>query len=124
MVLFDTNAILRYLLQDNREMADSVERRLTEDVCHIPVEVVCELAYVLSGVYKVERKIIARTLTDLADMANVRVAKDEVVRYAFGVFASSTLDFVDCLLVGYAKEKRYDVVTFDKKLQKQLDAIK
>ena len=28
MVLFDTNAILRYILQDNPTMADEVEHRL------------------------------------------------------------------------------------------------
>ncbi len=124
MVLFDTNAILRYLLQDNREMADSVEKRLEEELCHIPVEVVAELVYVLTGVYRVERKKVAHTLNDLIEIDNIRVAEADVVRCALGVFAASTLDFVDCLLVGYARERDYTVVTFDKKLQKQLGRIK
>ncbi len=101
-------------------MADSVERRLTEDICHLPVEVVCELVYVLSGVYRVERRVIAQTVIGLADMANVRMAKDDVMRYALGVFASSTLDFVDCPMVGYARERNYSVFTFYKQLHKHV----
>jgi predicted nucleic-acid-binding protein len=47
MVVFDTNAILRYILQDNQVMADEVEQQLLDDVCFIPVEVVAEIVYVL-----------------------------------------------------------------------------
>jgi predicted nucleic-acid-binding protein len=124
MVLFDTNAILRYILQDHEEMADRVEKRLTEELCHIPVEVVAEVVYVLSGVYRVERKTIARTLNDLAETDNIRMAEKNVIHHALDIFASSKLDFVDCLMVGYAKEKHYTVFTFDKKLQKQLEKIR
>ena len=123
MVLFDTNAILRYVLQDNQEMADRVEQQLSNDVCYIPVEVVAEIVYVLLKVYNVERKVIAQTVMDISETDNIRIAQKDVVCHALKVFASSTLDFVDCLLIGYAKEKHYSVFTFDKKLQKQLDKI-
>ena len=123
MVLFDTNAILRYILQDNQEMADSVEQQLSNNVCYIPVEVVAEIVYVLLKVYKIERNVIAQTVMDISETDNIRVAQKDVVCYAMRVFASSTLDFVDCLLIGYAKEKQYSVFTFDKKLQKHLDKI-
>jgi predicted nucleic-acid-binding protein len=123
MVLFDTNAILRYILQDDREMADSVERQLTEGICLIPVEVVCELVFVLLKVYRIDRGVIANTLTEFSHMNNVIMAKGDVVRHALAVFSTSTLDFVDCLLVGYAKEDRHKVITFDKQLQKHLDKV-
>ena len=120
MVLLDTNAILRYMLQDDREMADSVELQLLNNACYIPVEVVAEFVYVLLKVYGVERNVIAQAVARIADADNVRLAQSGVVCHALNVFASSTLDFVDCLLVGYAKEKQYNVFTFDKKLQKYL----
>ena len=120
MLLLDTNAILRYILQDNLEMADIVEEQLSNNQCYIPIEVVAEIVYVLLKVYKVERKIIFQTLEDIADTKNISVAKDAVVRHALNVFASSSFDFVDCLLIGYAKEEQYSVFTFDKKLQKHL----
>ncbi len=56
----------------------------------------------------------------IANVDNIRLAQSRVVTHALDVFAASTLDFVDCLLVGYAKEKQYSVFTFDKKLQKYL----
>ena len=33
MVILDTNAILRYILQDNQTMADEVEQQLFDGVC-------------------------------------------------------------------------------------------
>lgn len=43
MVLFDTNMILRYLLNDNQEMADRAEQYLEAgDVC-VTIEVIAEV---------------------------------------------------------------------------------
>jgi predicted nucleic acid-binding protein len=81
MVLFDTNAILRYLLQDNAEMAEAVKKELNSKDCHITLE---------------------------------------VVLHAGLIYASTNLDFIDCLLVGYAKIKGHKVFTFDKALKKRL----
>ncbi len=120
MVLFDTNAILRYILQDNADAANKVEQQLEEHLCYVPVEVMAELVYVLTKVYGVGRETVARILTALTDMPNIRAGKAEVVRHALGVFAASPLDFVDCLMVGYAKERGYSVFTFDKQLHKRL----
>ena len=120
MVLFDTNAILRYILQDNKEMADSVELQLSKEVAYILVEVIAEVVYVLSKVYSVERKVIAQIIMDITQTNKISVINKTVVHYALGIFASSSLDFVDCLLVAYAKEEQYSIFTFDKKLQKYL----
>jgi hypothetical protein len=43
MVIFDTNAILRYILQDNEPMALAVTETLDNNVCFIPVEVVAKI---------------------------------------------------------------------------------
>ena len=50
MVLFDTNMILRYLLNDNQEMADKAEVYLDTGNVHVTVEVIAEVVYVLKGV--------------------------------------------------------------------------
>jgi len=42
MVIFDTNAILRYILRDNPAMTVEVKKQLLHEVCFIPVEVVAE----------------------------------------------------------------------------------
>jgi len=120
MVIFDTNAILRYILQDNQSMADEVEQKLFDEICIIPIEVVAEIVYVLSGFYNLKRDLIAQTLLELADEINIIVVQKKVVLHALQVYASTTFDFVDCLLIGYAKEDKYEIFTFDKKLNKFL----
>lgn len=52
MIVFDTNAILRYILQDNIEMADIVEAQIMKHSCFLSTEVIAEMVYVLSKVYK------------------------------------------------------------------------
>ncbi|MCL2328748.1 MAG: PIN domain-containing protein [Bacteroidetes bacterium] len=121
MVIFDTNTILRYILQDVQDMANMAEKRLSEVVCTVPTEVVAELVYVLNKVYKIDRQIIAKTLGDFFKMHNVSVNSHAVVSIALDVFADTKLDFVDCMLVGYAKAENYEIFTFDKALQKSLN---
>ena len=120
MVIFDTNAILRYVLQDNHDMAEIVEQQLSKYVCCIPIEVIAEVVYVLSKVYRIERKTLAQIVLDVTDTDKISVVQKHLVEYALKVYASSSLDFVDCLLIGYAKKNGHTVFTFDKKLQKYL----
>ena len=121
MVIFDANAILRYILQDNPIMVEEVKTQLLNENCFIPVEVVAEMVYVLSKVYSVERDVITKTLTNIANVSNISVSQRNVVLHALQVYASTTLDFVDCLLVGYAKKGGYSIFTFDKKIRKILN---
>jgi len=102
-------------------MADSVEQQLSNNICYVPVEVVAEVVYVLTKGYNVPRNIVEKTVLDFAEMKNVRVDQNDVVRHAMGVFSTTTLDFVDCLLVGYAKIKQYSIFTFDRKLNRYLN---
>ena len=121
MVILDTNAILRYILRDNLAMVTEVKRQLSSEICFIPVEVVAEVVYVLSKAYGVKRDAVAKTITDITYLSNVAFAQKRVVLHALSVYASTMLDFVDCLLTGYAKEEGYTVFTFDKKLSKYLN---
>jgi len=120
MVIFDTNAILRYVLRDDLAMLAEVKKQLLREDCFIPVEVVAEIVYVLSKTYSVERNVITKILTDIANVNTINISNTNVVLHALKVYASSTLDFVDCLLIGYAKKNGYTIFTFDKKMQKFL----
>ena len=120
MVIFDTNAILRYVLQDNATMADAVEKELALNSCLLPMEVIAEMVYVLSKVYKVSRTTIAETIEGLMGINHILILYPEVVSCAVRTYASTKFDFIDCLLVGYAKSENHTVYTFDKELKKQL----
>ena len=54
MVMLDTNMILRYLLNDNQEMADKAEQYLNDGDTSVPIEVIAEVVYILKGVYSMK----------------------------------------------------------------------
>jgi len=121
--ILDANSILRFVLQDNLEQANSTEKVLSSDKANIPLEVVAEVVYVLQKVYKIKRSLIAEKLKTLANIRENLVFEKDVVLYATDVYSSTSLDFVDCLLMGYSKIKNYSIFTFDKSLKKKIQTI-
>ena len=113
-VIFDANMILRYLLNDNAEMAEKAENYLSQTVVTVTIEVVAEVVYVLKGVYRMERRKIADTLKDFLQIAQCRDM--EVMRIALETYAAQNLDFVDCVLYAYHKAENAEIATFDRKL--------
>ncbi|MBQ3798010.1 MAG: PIN domain-containing protein [Butyrivibrio sp.] len=51
MVMLDANMILRYLLNDNAEMAETAEKYINSGNVIVTIEVIAEVIYVLKGVY-------------------------------------------------------------------------
>ena len=62
MVMLDANMILRYLLNDNQEMADIAEQYLNDGDVSVTIEVLAEVVYVLKGIYSMEHDKIADTV--------------------------------------------------------------
>lgn len=119
MVLLDANVILRYLLNDNTEMAEKAERYIAAGDAVVTIEVIAEVVYVLKGVYTLERAVIAETVKQFLALADCRDRK--VLSCALQAFGECGLDFVDCVLYAYHKEKAMEVATFDKQLLKMLE---
>ena len=123
MVVFDTNAILRYILQDNEEMAGAVEKQIQQHNCFIPTEVIAEMVYILSKVYSVDKSDIVTAIKGVLSVENVITPDYETVEKGLEAYLATNLDFVDCLMVGY-QCNGYTVFTFDKKLKKYLYSVK
>ena len=119
MVILDANIILRYLLNDNQEMADAAETHILSGNAQVTVEVIAEVVYVLKGIYSLERYEIAKTLSDFLDLVNCQ--EKSVLNIALAEFGDRNLDFVDCVLFGYHKVKGAEIATFDKKLLKLIE---
>ena len=115
MVIFDTNALLRYILQDNKEMADKVEVQIKQNKCFVPTEVLAEMVYVLSKVYKIPKTDIAAAIIGVLSIDNVTTANFDVIVKGFEAYTGTNLDFVDCLMAGY-QDEGHMIFTFDKKL--------
>ena len=88
--------------------------------CLIPMEVVAEIAFVLLKVYRFDRIKIVDSISTILDHENARVPHGEVVEAALHYFGKTKLDFVDCLMIGYAFAEGHQIVTFDKALNKIL----
>ena len=117
--MLDANVILRYLLNDNEDMASMAEKIINNEHPIVTIEVVAEVVYVLKRVYSVERNEISNAL--LSFLSEVEVEEREVLKVGLETYASQNLDFVDCVLYAYKCVKDYDVITFDKKLNKLLE---
>ena len=122
MIRIDTNYIVRYLVNDNIEMADIAEEILTTKDVFIANEILAEVVYVLFGVYKISRVDISNQLLELINFDNIFVSNHEVVKKSFEIFKNRNLDFVDCLLCAYSNND--EIITFDKKLNKCISSIK
>ena len=118
MVMLDTNIILRYLLNDNEEMAAEAENIIRNNTVLVSIEIIAEVVYVLKRVYSIGREEIKESLLDFFDEVHVREL--EIVKMALGIYAKYNLDFPDCVLYAYNRVKGYKIKTFDKKLNKLL----
>ena len=105
MQLIDANVILRFVLNDNVEMAQRAAEVIALGVLKI--------------VYSTPKDKIKSIIHGLSDI--VRIENSDCVVHAIDLFASTSLDFVDCLLVAYHSLNGEKVFTFDKKLNKYLN---
>lgn len=51
----------------------------------------------------------------------VSCTEEKCVRMAIDIYASISLDFIDCLLIAYHRINNENIFSFDKKLNKHLD---
>ena len=120
--LLDANAVLRFLLRDNEEQFIYIRKMVRTKSCYVTLEVMAEVCYVLEGLYQVSREDIISCFRKLNN--DIIILYADVLLRALEIFDKTPkLDFVDCLLYGYKKEKGINIITFDKKLQKKLEDI-
>ncbi len=116
MTRVDTNYIVRYLVNDDKKMANIAENLLTSKDVYIANEVIAEVVYVLHGVYKISKIDISNRLLQLVCFDNISVSNLQIIKQTFKIYQTENLDFVDSLLCAYSTID--DIATFDKKLNK------
>jgi len=120
MQIVDANIILRYLLDDHAELSSKAAEILEQQTVTLPIEVACEVVYVLQKVYAVERKDIQQQLSQLLNEKLVEMEKPDIFLSALECYSSSALDFVDTLLWSYHTVEQHEIFTFDSKLNKHI----
>lgn len=119
MIRVDTNYVIRYLMNDNEEMAEKAEKILENEKVFLANEIIAEVVYVLEGVYQIQKDDIRNSLQELVSFKNILVDNKQVMMNALTLYEEKNLDFVDCLLCAYSPNEK--VLTFDKKLNKCID---
>ena len=123
MIALDTNVVVRFLVRDDERQARRA-RVLIEsaasagDSCLVTSPVLCELEWVLEGVYHASRSDIADTVRDLLTTPPFVVEDDALVRRALASYIKGKGDFSDYLLgqLGRAGGAR-TTYTFDRALR-------
>jgi predicted nucleic-acid-binding protein len=118
MIRVDANYILRYLLNDNPEMANIAEQLFLNERVFIANEILAEVVYVLLGVYEIAKIDIADKLIDLIYAETILTDNKAIIIEALTIFKNQNLDFVDCLLCSYSQID--EIKSFDKKLNRYI----
>ena len=120
-VMLDTNAVLRFITDDDREKSRKVSELINTVNCIVSIEIIAETVYNLEKYYSHSRQLIAEEIKDFVGIKENLVFEENVVRYGCNIYVSTKLDFIDCLLIGYANVNGNPVFTFDYDLIKQLE---
>jgi predicted nucleic-acid-binding protein len=124
MVFLDTNIVMRYLLDDHKELSEKARQIIDSKTDLFICDGVCaEIVYVLQKAYLVEPEIIKQTISELLEKENVFVTNKNVVKKSLEIFASESLDYMDCFLCAFNHLEGVAIETFDIKLKKLLKPV-
>ena len=118
MTRIDANVILRYLLDDHDELSAKAAEIIDQHHVFASTEVLCEVVYVLCGVYKVNRQEVTSRLSEFIRLEHMSVEDIAVIQCALTAFAEKNMDFVDSILFAYHTVRGDEIGTFDKRLAK------
>ena len=119
--LIDANVILRYLIPDNTDQSRLAIEILENQTVFVSEAILLEVVYVLSSVYKQSREDIGDLLTVLFSSKSVQLSNKRAVLYAIDEYVLRSLAFADLLLYAYHVKDGYEIITFDKKLNKLIE---
>lgn len=102
MIGIDTNVFVRYVMQDDARQSPRATRLIeslsADDPGFLPVVVLVELAWVLSGSYGLGRGLVAAAIEALLRSKELVIDRADLVGQALSRFASAGADFADALI--------------------------
>ncbi|MCP4405214.1 MAG: type II toxin-antitoxin system VapC family toxin [bacterium] len=125
MIAVDTNVLVRILIDDPDEQAQTDAARAlakTARQVYVPQIVQVECVWVLESAYKLDKTTIVRLLTHLQFNSAFVLQGPDTFHVALEVFRENAVDFSDCLILEESRQFGAPVYTFDKRLGKQTEA--
>lgn len=121
MISLDTNVLVRLLTNDDPKQVRQARRALDAALAEgrtvwVSALVLCELVWVLQGLYKYDKKQIIIALDALLTFSGIEVQSPHLVKKSLDVLTGNAADFADILLGLLSADAGADyVLTFDKK---------
>jgi len=99
---FDTNILVRYLVEDDPEQTRLADRLIDSLTSTNPgwvgLTALAETVWVLTRTYRLNRRRIVSILESLLVSREIVVEQSEMVREALRLYRSGKADFPDCLI--------------------------
>lgn len=125
MLAFDTNYLIRHLVQDHPKQAKIVGETIDTEIeagnsILIADIVLCECLWVLRGNYGATRPDLVRTLRALETEPIFTFEDPSRIKRAIDAFESGKADFADYLIVEISRVSGRQLLTFDQNLKKEI----
>ena len=123
MTGLDTNVLARYLTEDepvqSKRAADWIATVTARgERCFISAIVLCELAWVLRGAYRVSQADLILTLDRILGTTQFIVGDKDIVRRALDQYRAGRADFADYVIGALHQDAGCrKTVTFDRRLR-------
>lgn len=117
----DANCVLRWLLWDNPEQAEVVNRHLqtSRTRVHVSDLVLAEVVWVLGSYYEFDDRMIEGLVRKVVEHHNISCNRALFTKVLEHMNTTPKVSFVDTCLVFYAGLADAKLLTFDKKLAKK-----
>jgi predicted nucleic-acid-binding protein len=127
MIAFDTNLLIRYLTEDDKEQCEKVDSLIKsysgEEAIFLSNIVLVETEWVLRSVYGFSQKEIARALDTIVSIGQFAFKDRELIKRALQKYSSGMHDFSDSLIGEDGKNMHAKTYTLDKQLSKDNNFI-
>lgn len=128
MPALDTNALVRYIVQDDSGQLAAVKRLIGRCVrerqpLFVPVTVALELEWVLRATFGFTKDDVLQVLSSLCSAAELTFESERALEVAMQLYREAKADFADCLHIALASQAgEQPLWTFDRGAAKVIGA--
>lgn len=125
MIAFDTNYLVRHIVQDDAKQSQKVKSILQSEIredrtIRLFDSVILETAWVLQTVYGIDRAALAEIVEELLDDAAFSFDSTSRLRSTVEQFRIGKADFADYLILNTARSEGLNLQNFDKRLLQEM----
>lgn len=117
-ILIDTNLIIRFLVNDEPQKVDRIEKFLSnKDKKVLQDTIVAEIVWVLSSFYKLPKLSIIEKIRALINTENIE-CNNSLLEEVFSLWEEYNISFIDAFLAAIAKQQNIRIYSYDEKFDK------